>query len=118
MAGLELHQHVHVAVGRKVIAQYRAEERQLANVMAPTKRRHFFFWNLNLQTHIQASIGANMRALNIGSSARASGMNESPLTKTSSAPSVNFCSATNCLSRSKSAFCQFSVSRQITAMLR
>ncbi len=42
----------------------------------------------------------NMRPLNTGSRALAPGMKLSPLTKTSSAPSVSFCAATNSLSRS------------------
>src|SRR5215510_8977890 len=118
LSGLKLHQHVHVASGREVIAQHRAEERQLANVMAPAKRGDFFSWDLDLRPHLQASTGTNLRALQTGSSARAPGSNASPLIKTAFAPSVRCCSAANFLSRAKAAFCEPSVSRQITTMLR
>jgi hypothetical protein len=53
------------------------EKRQLADVMTPAKGRDFCF---NRRTHLHASTGANIRALKIGFSTRAPGMNESPLT--------------------------------------
>src|SRR3712207_7412556 len=37
VAGLELDQHVHVAVGAEVVAQHRAEEGELADVVLPAE---------------------------------------------------------------------------------
>jgi hypothetical protein len=46
VTGLELNDHIHVTVRPKIVAKYRAEEREPANVMPPTKvanplRRYF-----------------------------------------------------------------------------
>jgi len=41
--------------------------------MTPAKGRDFFFRNLDFQTHLYTSTGANMRALKTASSARAVG---------------------------------------------
>lgn len=48
MAGFELHQHVHIAVGTEILAQYRAEQGKLPNMMAPAEIGDLVFGSVNL----------------------------------------------------------------------
>jgi hypothetical protein len=50
-AGSELHQHIDIAVGPKVIPQNRSEERQPMNVVAPAKVGDFSLWNIDMSEH-------------------------------------------------------------------
>jgi hypothetical protein len=40
MAGLKLHQHVHVAVGAEIVPEDRAKQSQPRDVMSSAERRH------------------------------------------------------------------------------
>ena len=69
MAGLKLHQHVHVAFGREIIPQNRPEKCQSADMVTTTKISKFLFRYFNSYFH--ACTSANIRALYNGSSALA-----------------------------------------------
>ncbi len=51
MTGLELHQNVDVAVGAKVLAKDRPEERQPADVVPPAERRDGIAVNVQVRGH-------------------------------------------------------------------